>query len=293
MVRRESVGRQLRWTHIRGHDGSTIADPNTDPSEHPTASPEAPISQRIVNQVPTARPPVMDTTTNIQSDTRRSPSPWTSDDETSSGEITHTSSPSPHNRHTSNHLHPLVKHTVGRDEYPTRPPTNLTASGTSPTIESSSFSQMATFTTIPLEVLLLILRKLDTIDVTRLGMVSRASKRHPLQSFHLSTNVRPDTQGPPRIHANASRLVRPDPKPSSKNSSAQTLSTLTDGAHDGSPQAILRHPGKTSHPMEWSAIPKWRGEPQTRNLWGDRRARTTRSRLPTRGAARDIHRQRG
>jgi len=41
-------------------------------------------------------------------------------------------------------------------------------------------SQMATLTTIPLEILFLILQKLDTIDVIRLGLVSPTSRRHSL-----------------------------------------------------------------------------------------------------------------
>lgn len=39
---------------------------------------------------------------------------------------------------------------------------------------------MATLATIPLEILLLILQKLDAVDVVRLGMVSRTSQRHQL-----------------------------------------------------------------------------------------------------------------
>ena len=54
--------------------------------------------------------------------------------------------------------------------------------------EASSFSQMTTLTTIPLEILLLILRKLDTIDVIRLGMVSRVSLEQPLSASELKAD---------------------------------------------------------------------------------------------------------
>ena len=58
------------------------------------------------------------------------------------------------------------------------PPANgvvvAVVSFTSIIAENSSSSQMTTLATIPLEVLLLILRELDTIDAIRLGMVSCA-----------------------------------------------------------------------------------------------------------------------
>jgi hypothetical protein len=47
---------------------------------------------------------------------------------------------------------------------------------------------MATLTTIPLEILLLILRKLDTVDVILLGMVSCRSRRHQLSISMLKSD---------------------------------------------------------------------------------------------------------